>query len=298
MQQPDTPRQKRLILGNLSDEVRDFHPLLERLLPRLPRVVAVEYTHGTDEKGADFVVSRQNDLLGDIEYIGVIAKVGKITQNLSQIEQQIDECDEERLVLSGKKKVRLQEIWIVTNEGVTHGAKEKIFRKFASRKILVFDHTAVCGWIDAYLENFWYTIPPGVGDYLRRLTSELRDMDRRHNLLPSQMADFYVEQDLRKMEFSYGAKKDRSRKPTFASVFDTVEANRITFIEGIPGSGKSQMLRQAGKHYANPVVYLTTKRLPVFTDFRSLCEGWNGDLLKPRRQNLWVSSGMGNFPSV
>lgn len=278
MQQPETPRQKRLILGNLSDEVRDFHPLLERLLPRLPRVVAVEYTHGAGEKGADFVVSRQNDLLGDIEYVGVIAKVGKITQNLSQIEQQVDECDEERLILAGKKKIRLQEIWIVSNEGVTHGAKEKIFRKFASRKILFFDHMNVCDWIDQYLENYWYTIPPGVGDYLRILTSELRDIDRQHNLLPSQMSDFYVEQDLRKLEFTYGAKKNRSRQKTLASVFETIETNRITFIEGAPGSGKSQMLRHAGKHYADPVVYLTTKRLPVFTDFRSLCENWHGNL--------------------
>ncbi len=69
--QHESTKQKRAILAGLQREVDDFHPLLEQLLPKLPLVKAVEYTHGRDEFGADFVVSRENDLLGSIDYIGV-----------------------------------------------------------------------------------------------------------------------------------------------------------------------------------------------------------------------------------
>ena len=64
-------------LDSIKNEVSDLHPLLDAVLPKLPRVQAVEYHHGVSEMGADFVVSRTNDTFGTIEYIGVIAKVGK-----------------------------------------------------------------------------------------------------------------------------------------------------------------------------------------------------------------------------
>ena len=80
-------------LDLITGEVENFHPLLDAVLQKLPRVQDVEYHHGRDEMGADFVISRTNDTFGDIEYIGVIAKVGKIVQNLADIERQIRECD-------------------------------------------------------------------------------------------------------------------------------------------------------------------------------------------------------------
>ena len=64
-------------LDYIRDEVTDLHPLLNAVLPKLPRVQTVEYHHGTAEMGADFVLSRTNDTFGTVEYIGVIAKVGR-----------------------------------------------------------------------------------------------------------------------------------------------------------------------------------------------------------------------------
>ena len=49
---------KREKLASLKDEVKDFHPLLEIIFPQLPRVNHIEYTHGNNEKGADFVLQR------------------------------------------------------------------------------------------------------------------------------------------------------------------------------------------------------------------------------------------------
>ena len=87
-------------LDLITREVEDLHPLLNAMLPKLPRVQDVEYHHGGDEMGADFVISRTNDTFGNTEYIGVIAKVGKIVQDFADIERQINECDLPRLFRS------------------------------------------------------------------------------------------------------------------------------------------------------------------------------------------------------
>jgi hypothetical protein len=73
---------------DIKDEVQDFHPLLVKLLPHLPHVIDVEYTQGQNEMGADFVVSRRDETFGFTDYIGVVAKVGGIVQNFSEVERQ------------------------------------------------------------------------------------------------------------------------------------------------------------------------------------------------------------------
>jgi hypothetical protein len=49
----------------------------------------VEYTHGPNEKGADFGLTRFDPALSTCSYVGVVAKVGKIQQDISEIERQL-----------------------------------------------------------------------------------------------------------------------------------------------------------------------------------------------------------------
>ena len=102
-------------IRNITEEVNEFHPLLQRLLPKLPGVTAVEYTHGTLEHGADFLVSK-TDLMVDLpSYSGVIAKCGNINKSEGhRVIEQVRECHGERLFLSGKQKILLSEILIIT----------------------------------------------------------------------------------------------------------------------------------------------------------------------------------------
>ena len=230
--QHDSNRSKKDVLTGLKDEVRDFHPLLDKLLSKLPRVLNVAYTHGAQEKGADFVVCRQDDILVDHEYVGVIAKVGKIHQDMSKIEQQIDECDEDRLLGNGKQKIRLNEIWIITNEFITQGAREKIYRKYSTRKIKFIDCDNVCKWVDDYIPNYWHSINPVVAEYLQLILAELNEADKLHCLIPNKTNDFYVEQDLRKIELKYGIKNKVKDKPLKKSILQTIAEHHITFIEG------------------------------------------------------------------
>ena len=276
--QHDSNRSKKDVLTGLKDEVRDFHPLLDKLLSKLPRVLNVAYTHGAQEKGADFVVCRQDDILVDHEYVGVIAKVGKIHQDMSKIEQQIDECDEDRLLGNGKQKIRLNEIWIITNEFITQGAREKIYRKYSTRKIKFIDCDNVCKWVDDYIPNYWHSINPVVAEYLQLILAELNEADKLHCLIPNKTNDFYVEQDLRKIELKYGIKNKVNDKPVKKSILQTIAEHHITFIEGGAGTGKSQMLRNAARHYTNTTIYLDTQYIPIYIDFRTLCNKWGVDV--------------------
>ncbi len=75
----------------IKGEVKELHPLLEKLIPKLPRYIEMEYTQGSNEMGADFVIARKGDTFGNTEYIGVVAKIGDIHQNFSEVERQIDD---------------------------------------------------------------------------------------------------------------------------------------------------------------------------------------------------------------
>lgn len=98
-------------IESLHREVDDFHPVLRVLLPRLPTVTHVEYKQGPSEKGADFVIIKRDEALDEEIYIGVICKVGKITQSNSEVERQIEECQLfPRLISSGSKNIHLNEI--------------------------------------------------------------------------------------------------------------------------------------------------------------------------------------------
>lgn len=61
-------------LERIIDEVKEFHPLLHRLLGKLPTVTSVSYTHGSREMGADFVLTRTHEILGTKETADVLKK--------------------------------------------------------------------------------------------------------------------------------------------------------------------------------------------------------------------------------
>ncbi len=167
------------------------------------------------------------------------------------------------------------------------GCQKKIFRKFSSRKINFFKNSNLCAWIDKYLPSFWYAVPPSMGEYLHQITARLREADQQHSLIPNMKA-FYVEQELRHAEFTYGQgkKKKRTQPRKLTSVYDSIKSNRITFIEGPPGAGKSQMLRHAGRHYADPINYIETQRIPIYIDFRDLCETYDCDITRMLKDTL------------
>ena len=178
------PENTRARVEAISDEVKELHPLLEIILNKLPRVKQVEYTHGTNEMGADFVLSREDDTFGDLEYVGIIAKTGKIVQNFDDIERQIDECSLQRpFFLPGKHKVRISETWIVTTSTISKNAQEKIHEKYHNRKITFIDGGKLSVLVEEYAPAYWGSVEREVGEYLAALSTQQLELDQRFSLV-------------------------------------------------------------------------------------------------------------------
>jgi hypothetical protein len=269
-------------LSRIKNEVEDLHPLLNVLLANLPGVSHVDYTHGAFEMGADFVLTRQNVLLETPEYVGVIAKVGKIHQDFDDIKRQIDECSVERPYLSGKQKIRIDEIYVITTGTITQGAQDKIHEFFRQRKITFVNGLELAKLIDKHAPYYWSQIGLAVGRYLTELRARNEEIDRSMSLLPVANKNLYVEQDIyERTELSFGS---RNRKPHAAPrklrIEDIVRDNRVSLVEGTMGSGKSKLIRRIVEMYSNPAVFNETKYLPVFITFKELIEEFDGDIDK------------------
>ncbi len=269
---------KKQRLSEIKNEVKEFHPLLEEIFPKLPRVVRVDYTHGPNEKGADFIITRKDDTTEDNEYIGVIVKIGKLSKDLTKIYDQIDDCEIKRHILEGKKKIRLDEIWIITNDSISSNAEEKIYNKFLSRKIKFFKNTSLIRWIDDFLPNYWTNISIGFGQYLFELQSFMNEMDKTHSLLPAKVKPFYVEPELRVIENEYKVSRKKKRKSNLSDIYELIKNNNIVLIEGGPGAGKSQMVRNAVKHYCDPAIYISEKLVPICVSYQEYCKEFDNNI--------------------
>ena len=272
--------EKKSRLARIKDEAKELHPLLEKLLEKLPRVTHVEYTHGTTEMGADFVISRQSETFGHNEYIGIIAKVGKIVQNYSGIERQIEECGVPRTIFGGKEKVRLAEVWVIVTEHITKGAQEKIHEKYALRKIVFIDGQELSQLIDKHMPVFWSQVSIEVGDYLTSARTKNEQIDRTLSLVPIGDKGLYIEQDI--YEFprrQYRIEMMRKQKrPKKASLEEITSQTKLVLIEGGMGSGKSKLIRHIVDHLTTGEVFLEKKLIPVPTTYGELQDNFGGDL--------------------
>src|SRR5690348_6553249 len=193
-------KERREILEKLESEVKNLHPLLADLFPKLENIKNVEYTHGPDEMGADFVLEKYDPTLSTIVYVGVIAKIGKIHQNLDEIERQIKECQIKRYTRNGSREITLNEIWVVTNGNVTENAKQKINHNFSSSSIHFISGENLVDWIDRYTPYYWHSLPTLVGNYLLTTWNRNKELDQQLNLITPGKESFFVDLDIRRID--------------------------------------------------------------------------------------------------
>ncbi|HVU08467.1 MAG TPA: NACHT domain-containing protein [Verrucomicrobiae bacterium] len=273
--------EKRKRLESIKDEVGELHPLLKILLPKMPSVKNVEYTHGNNEMGADFLLSRFDETFGQLDYISVVAKIGKIDQpNISDVDRQIEESFIPKLFNSGKENVNVNEVWVVTNAGVSNGAKIKINDKYRGRKINFITGDKLWKLIDQYAPNFWTAIPLQIGDYLNQFRLRNDEIDRSVSLTKNN-ADLYVEQDIYTIpENKWEARRDSHKKPHKVDIFQIIQRESAVLIEGEMGAGKSKLLRHIIRHYTHPQHYIDSKIVPIFISYKNLLDNYDGNLNK------------------
>lgn len=273
-------------LATISNEVNDLHPLLEALLPKLPSIVNVDYTHGPHEKGADFVVSRCDPTFGDTEYVGIIAKLGQIKQNNTDVQRQIDECELGRYTPNGKS-ITLSEVWVITTGTITQNAREVINHKFKYKKVKWVDLQQLTRLVETYMPNYWANIPMQVGEYLHDLRDRNIEMDMRTSLAPEMGRDFYIDQLLHRIDpEQYSRKAKRRAKHPPQQIVNVIEENRFVVIEGPMGSGKSKLLRQTSSHFADPETYADERTIPLLLTFKEIQDKFDGSALAAAKKIL------------
>ncbi|MGD2980617.1 NACHT domain-containing protein [Escherichia coli] len=250
-------------IESLQREVDDFHPVLRALFPRLPTVTHVEYKQGPGEKGADFVIIKRDEALDDETYIGVVCKVGKITQSNSEVERQIEECNLfPRLISSGAKNIHLNEIWVVTNSTISNNAQEKIHHKFKSTNIKFIDGEKVCSLIDKFYKEFWDFESINYEQYLSnalQLVSDAPESSFFGSIGIDNLIDRYIIKE--------GGKK-RKHKPLKLS--SAIKSERFIFLEGSVGSGKSTLIKQLIEKIKSEYTYEKDYILPIFCQYKEL----------------------------
>jgi len=266
-------------LKKLEREVQDFHPLLRVLLRRIPYIRNVEYNQGPNEKGADFVLEKVDEILDSTTYIGVIVKVGKIKQDFSEIERQIDECGMERTFDSGKKKVFLSEIWIITNDTITDGAQQKIHFKFKHTSIVFFDVERVAGLIQRFYPEYWTDISVKLGEYIRNLRGFSDGLTKNSALLDFQ-ENINIEQRVVKVGSRVKPDQGRRRKDQLSTIHDAIRAEQIVFLEGFMGAGKSNLVKRAIERLTEPEVIHAEKIIPIGMTFKDYYDAHGEDVNK------------------
>ena len=262
-------------LGNLKKEVDDLHPHLEAFLPKLEYITHVEYTHGPNEWGADFVITKQNNLTGSVSYVGVIVKNGTITQSLvDDVNRQISECAKiKRPIGNGDHRVRMNEVWVIANGTISNNAREKIHEThglgvaFTNRKEL-----ATLMMKNNY--NFSDSLPTNISICLSNqynLAEILKSQSVGFGI--SETGNIFMHQNVIKWEpIQYSHQKQKPRKSRIISIESAIRDNHTFVLYGNPGSGKSKMLQNVLSNNARVKEYKKTNMIPIFVTCNDMLE--------------------------
>lgn len=261
---------KRVLVEKIDNEVNSLHPLLEDIFHRLAHVQYVEYTHGPNEKGADFVIERRDDALGTTNFIGVVAKCDKILQSFADVERQIDECGHPRLIKNGQQTVRLPEVWVVTSKNISQNAKEKILEKFSTKKVNFFDADWLVGQIDQHAPHFWEAIDGAVGRYLGNLDKRLGVISAQTAIsTATEISSIQIDIDVEEIPSDRYVQNKRPPKTRLVNIKEEVLNNKVSLIEAQMGFGKSHLARRIAIHFSDSTLYKQTEVLPVYSTFKT-----------------------------
>ena len=233
---------KREKINSLTNEVEQLHPILLELFKKMP-LKYVEYTHGTNEKGADFILVQTDTILNKDEYIGVIVKSKKILQNFSEIENQIKECYLfERYLENGRRKIRFDKLWIVTSQTISKNAVDKIYELFKDNNIVFLQDTDLINLFERYVPEFWENKSVFLTQYYKALKEKLLILDRQNQIINSDKY-FYIEHDIEIVKQTGTIQPVKHKKRKKIDILQEVISNQISVIEGGIGFGKSKLLR-------------------------------------------------------
>ncbi|MDA9095371.1 hypothetical protein N9J88_03145 [Porticoccaceae bacterium] len=245
-------------IQDISSEVVEMHPFLEEIFRKMPSIEKVEYTHGSHEMGADFILTRISKELGDTEYIGVIVKVGKITQSTSSIETQIEECMIKRISCNANKLVYLNEIWVTINGNISENAKIKIYSKYKAQKIKFIDLNKITDLAEEYFPSYGIDIPVSDITFLSKQSEERAQREELYRMVTNIENRNYIDQDIVRLSES------SSEKEQEVDIFKEILSSKIVYIESQMGGGKTCLLNRIVEFLSDLNVYKDQRIVPIY----------------------------------
>lgn len=270
--------QKKTRITAIKDEVKELHPILNGLLRNIPFVETVEYTHGKDEMGADFLFAKKHEVLGTMSYVAVVAKIGRIEQaHVPTIARQVNEAFYPKLFNSGKSEIKVSEVWVITNQHISHGAKVAIWNELSSRKVEFINGDDLIKLIDKHFQSYWSNISLELGQYLHRLRARNEEVEQSVSLT-NMARDVYIQQDLVRVEHDKYKQDSRPNRPkSHVDIFEAIPREKALLIEGEMGAGKSKLTRRLIAHFTTPQVYLDKFLIPIAISYKDLLDNYKGE---------------------
>lgn len=267
-------------LERIDRELEQVHPLLKMLFSRMPGLKNIEYKQGPSENGADFVLSSENDLLDEREYIGVIVKKGKITKSSHDVDSQIEQCLALRRFVSGKKEIRLDEIWVVTPKNISNSAQEFFCAKYETSKIKFLDGDKLAQLIDKFIPSYFEGLPVKVSNYVIRTRERLEVQEKNSHLSLRDCGGLNFNPELIASErIKYKENShSQNRKRISTTIQAVLKKKSAILVEGPMGSGKSTLLRTTAIDMLSSESVADNSQIPIFLTFRELIEDHQGSL--------------------
>lgn len=240
---PNT-RQTLEHLKQIKDEVKELHPILSTLFKKMDGVTKVDYNHGANELGADFILHKFDSTLQKTIYIGVVAKVGQIKIDHADVTRQVEECLIERKSSDGKDRIQIREVWVVSTGDLTNNAKEKIFDKFAKTRIEFIYGQYLAQLLDRYVPDQFITIPPHIQRYADEALQQISTEGGGGMVVPGGI-DFYIEPDIVRLEYDRSGYVISSKSiGGMNGLCSIIFKSPFILIEGAMGVGKSKLARE------------------------------------------------------
>lgn len=269
-------------IQNIKLEVEEFHPLLKELFSRHPEIIRFEYTHGTQEMGADFILIRRDAFLSRDDYVGVIAKRGKIHQDLTDVYRQIEEClTIRRHIEGGKKEVTLSAVMIVATDTITYGAQKKINEAYRGSKIQFLSGNDLASLIVDHVPDYLDNIPLPISSYLHRVREDVLEQDASLDILTIDGQPIYLPQRVDRLRIDpYTEHASVIQHRDQVNIATEIQARRAILLEADMGGGKSKLLRHLVQSLAHANAFGQDPLLPVPTTYRALVDDYNGSLTR------------------
>lgn len=265
-------------IQSLKDEVNQLHPFLKKLFDSMVLKGALsscDYTHGTNENGADFVLKKRDAALDEEISIAVIVKTGQIKNCLDIIERQISESKAKRLDKNGNE-FTIREFWVLTNSTISNNARTQIQERFKNCNIQFIDVQKIESLCNKNMGEDWRSPHHSTKNFLTDRKKFFVEAIDRNSLIPAS-ENFPLHQTILERHTSYNQSKTKHKATQKINILDFVKTKKMMLLEGGFGSGKTRILNQLGIDLCQDE-RLGTTFIPVYITFEDLCSKYKLDV--------------------